>query len=374
MYERLLQRVIQEKIDSGKAIIVLGARQVGKTTLINTLLKDKDFLFIDGDDPKVRAIFSEPNTEEIRSIIGNHKFVFIDEAQRIKGIGITIKIIVDKFKKVQLFVTGSSSFELSGQINEFLTGRKWEYRLFPISWEEFKNHHGYLYSEQQLENRLIYGFYPEVLNNPGNEKEVLKELVSSYLYKDVLSFGGIKKPDILDRLLQFLALQLGSEISYSEIAQTVGVDKNTVSRYIDILEKAFVVFKLNAFSRNMRNEIRKNKKIYFYDTGIRNALIGDFRPLSLRQDKGGLWENFLIAERIKQLEYKRRFARIYFWRTKQQQEVDFIEDIDGKIFGYEFKWEKKRGKGLPKTFVKNYKAETKVIDRKNFRDFVIIKE
>jgi len=372
MYLRYLEKIIKKRIGSGKAIVLIGPRQVGKTTLIETVLKNKDYILLDGDDPKTRTLLSEPNTEQIRSIIGRYKYVFIDEAQRINGIGLTMKIITDRFKDIQLFTSGSSSFDLSNQINEPLTGRKWEYQLFPVSWDEYEEHHGYLYAEQQLENRLLYGLYPDVLNNPEDEISVLKNLVNSYLYKDILSFANIQKPEILEKIVQALALQVGSEVSYSELAQTVNADKNTVSKYIDILQKGYIIFKLGGFSRNLRNEIKTNKKIYFYDNGIRNMIIGNFNPLELRTDKGALWENFLIAERIKQIEYKQSLAHIYFWRTKQQQEVDFVEENSGKIYGYEFKWNNKKKVKLPKTFIKTYNAESKVIDRDNFREFVII--
>ncbi len=372
MYLRYLEKIIKDRIGSGKAIVLIGPRQAGKTTLIETILKNKDYLLLDGDDPKTRTILTEPNTEQIRSILGRYKYVFIDEAQRIKGIGLTMKIITDRFKDVQLFTSGSSSFDLSNQINEPLTGRKWEYRLFPISWEEYEEHHGYLYSEQQLENRLLYGLYPDVLNNPEDEINVLRNLVNSYLYKDILSFANIQKPEILDKLVQALALQVGSEVNYSELAQIVNVDKNTVSKYIDILQKGYIIFKLSSFSRNLRNEIKMNKKIYFYDNGIRNMVIGNFNPLELRTDKGALWENFLISERIKQIEYKQSLARIYFWRTKQQQELDFVEEHSGKVYGYEFKWNNRKKARLPKTFIEAYNAESKVIDRNNFREFVKI--
>jgi predicted AAA+ superfamily ATPase len=372
MYLRYLEKIIKKRIGSGKAIVLIGPRQVGKTTLIETILKNKDYLLLDGDDPKTRTILTEPNTEQIRSIIGRYKYVFIDEAQRIKGIGLTMKIITDRFKDIQLFTSGSSSFDLSNQINEPLTGRKWEYQLFPISWEEYEEHHGYLYAEQQLENRLLYGFYPDVLNHPEDEISVLRNLVNSYLYKDILSFANVQKPEVLEKLVQALALQIGSEVNYSELAQTVNADKNTVSKYIDILQKGYIIFKLGSFSRNLRNEIKMNKKIYFYDNGIRNMIIGNFNPLELRTDKGTLWENFLISERIKQIEYKQSLAHIYFWRTKQQQEVDFVEENSGKVYGYEFKWTNKKKVRLPKTFIETYNAESKVIYRENFREFVII--
>ena len=261
---------------------------------------------------------------------------------------------------------------MTNKINEPLTGRKWEYQLFPISWEEYENHHGFLYSEQQLENRLLYGLYPDVLNNVGDEINILRNLVNSYLYRDILSYSNMRKPEILDKLVQALALQVGSEVNYSELAQIVNVDKNTISKYIDILQKGYIVFKLGSFSRNVRNEIKTNKKIYFYDNGIRNMVIGNFNPMNLRTDKGALWENFLISERIKQIEYKQRLARTYFWRTKQQQEVDFVEDNGGKITGFEFKWMNKKKAKLPKTFTETYHAESKVIDKENFREFIKI--
>jgi len=241
MYQRTLQDQITKRIGKGKAIVVIGPQQVGKTTLINSVLKEMGFLFLDGDDPKIRSVLTSPNTEEIKSILGKNKIVFIDEAQRIPGIGLTMKIITDQFKEVQLFTSGSSSFDLSNEINEPLTGRKWEYQLYPISWEEYENHHGYIFSEQQLENRLLYGFYPDVLNNPGEEQSILKNLVNSYLYKDILAYSEIRKPEILDKLVQALALQVGSEVSYTELAQTVNVDKNTISKYIEILQKGYII-------------------------------------------------------------------------------------------------------------------------------------
>lgn len=246
--------------------------------------------------------------------------------------------------------------------------------MFPISWEEYENHHGYLYSEQQLENRLLYGFYPDVLNNPGDEIPILRNLVSSYLYKDILSFADLRKPEVLDKLVQALALQVGSEVSYSELAQIVNVDKNTISKYIDILQKGYIIFRLGSFSRNIRNEIKTSNKIYFYDNGVRNMIVGNFSPLELRGDKDALWENFLISERVKQIEYKQSLARIYFWRTKQLQEVDFVEEESGKITGFEFKWKKKTNVRLPKSFTETYDAESRIIDVENFREFVVIKQ
>ena len=372
MYERTLTNIIKNKLGRGKAILLTGPRQVGKTTLIKSQLIDGDYLFLDADDPTVRDLLDNPNTERLKSIIGKNTIIFIDEAQRISGIGLTLKIITDQFKDVQLLVSGSSSFYLSNELNEPLTGRKWEYELLPISWEEYEQKHGYLVAEQQIENRLLYGFYPDVLNNPGEEKEILKQLVNSYLYRDILAYSKIRKPEILEKLVQSLALQVGSEVNFNELSQTVGVDKNTIASYIDILQKGYVVFKLGSYHGNLRNEIKKNKKIYFYDNGVRNTILGNFNSLNLRQDTGMLWENFLISERVKQNLYKNTLAKIYFWRTKQQQEVDLVEEKDGKVTGYEFKWKAKQKTRLPRTFVETYKSKEQIIDKTNFREFVVI--
>jgi predicted AAA+ superfamily ATPase len=371
MFTRSIESAIIERINSGKAIVVVGARQVGKTTLLNKILKDTDFLFLDADDPSVRNLLQSPTTEQIRTFIGEYKYVFIDEAQRIPGIGLTLKIITDQFKGVQLFVSGSSSFDLGNELNEPLTGRKWEYELFPISWEEYENGIGFIKSEQQIENRLLYGFYPDVINNQGKEREVLKNLVNSYLYRDILAFSDIRKPEVLEKLLQALALQMGNEVNFNELSQLIGINKVTVQKYIEILEQGYIVFRLNSFSRNIRNEIKQNRKIYFYDNGIRNMIIGNFNQLDLRQDKGALWENFLVSERRKQNIYKDTFAKMYFWRTIQQQEVDFVEENNGNILGFEFKW-KNRNDKLPQSFIAAYNAEGKVIHRENFREFVNI--
>lgn len=369
MFGRVIENRIIDKINKGKAIILVGARQVGKTTLIKNSLKNREHLFLDADDPTVRNLLTNPNTEQIKTLIGANKLVFIDEAQRVKGIGLTLKIITDQLKEVQLLVSGSSSFDLANELNEPLTGRKWEYELFPISWEEYENGVGYLKSEQQLENRLLYGFYPEVINNQGDEQQVLKDLANSYLYKDILAFSKIRKSEVLEKLLQALALQIGSEVNYNELSQIVGINKDTVQKYIEILEKGYVIFRLNSFSRNIRNEIKQNRKIYFYDNGIRNTIIGNFNPLELRIDKGALWENFLVSERLKQNNYKQTFAKMFFWRTRQQQEIDFVEEKNGKITAFEFKWKNKKAK-LPKKFIETYNAESYIVDNNNFRNFV----
>jgi len=373
MIQRTLQEHIEKRLFRGRAILLTGPRRSGKTTLIKKIIEAsrKEVLFFDGDDPTVRKVLEEPNTEELRTILGSASIIFIDEAQRIPGIGLTSKIITDQFKEKQLILSGSSAFELSGNMNEPLTGRKWSYDLLPVSWEEWQLHAGYLKAEQDLENRLVYGFYPEVLTNPDEKQEILHELMDSYLYKDILNYAGIRKPDILQKLVRALAFQVGQEVVHKEVGDLIGLDTKTVSRYIDILEQAFVLFRLPAFSKNLRNEIKKNSKIYFFDNGIRNAVIGALQPLAVRQDIGALWENFLVSERVKQLRYQQDRRQIYFWRTTQQQEVDYVEVINGSVFGYEFKWNPRRKIRFPKTFEKTYNATVQGITRDNFREFVM---
>ncbi len=370
MIFRSIEQELKDRFFKGKAIVVLGPRQVGKTTLLKTLLAGRNHLFLNGDDPDSRKVLEGVGTFGLKQLIGDHQLVFIDEAQRIDGIGLTLKLITDTFSEVQLLVSGSSALELRDRMQESLTGRKWEYRLYPISFHEFENHFGYLESERQLEQRIVFGMYPEVINHPGREKEVLKELTAGYLYKDILALTGIRKPELLERLLQALALQVGSEVSYNELAGLLGIDKGTVMAYIDILEKAFIVYRLRSFSRNQRNEIRNNRKIYFVDNGIRNMLISNFNPLALRNDKGALWENFLITERIKKQEYTHDYVNRYFWRNVQKQEIDYIEESDGKITAFEFKWKLDKRKKFPSSFLETYQAEGKHIDRDNFREFL----
>lgn len=374
MIKRELFQKLNEKFNKGKAIVLLGPRQVGKTTLINTCLEGKDFLFLNGDDPEIRNLLENTGVSKLRSIIGKNSLIFIDEAQRIKDIGLIAKMIIDQFKEVQLLISGSSALEINQSTQEPLTGRKFEYQLFPISWEEFENHVGYLEANTQLEERLIYGMYPDVLNNRSDAGEILKQLTTSYLYKDVLSITGIKKPELLDKLLKALALQIGSEVSYNELANLLQIDKNTVSKYIDLLEKAYIIFRLNSYSRNQRNEIKNNRKIYFYDNGIRNMIINNLNPLELRTDKGALWENFLISERIKLQQYNELYTNNYFWRTVQKQEIDFVEETNGQVTAYEFKWNSKGKAKIPASFINLYNAIGKIIDKENFREFVMKNE
>jgi predicted AAA+ superfamily ATPase len=372
MIQRQLSERIEAKLFQGKAILVTGARQVGKTTLLKAMLEKHagNILYLDGDDVTIQNLMNRPNTQQLKQIIGTKHIIFLDEAQRIPEIGLTAKIIVDQFKDVQLILSGSSSFDLYNEVNEPLTGRKWSFNLWPVSWEEWQNHSGYVKAAQDLENRLVFGFYPDVLVQEENQAMVLSELTESYLYKDVLMYEGLKKPVVLKKLLQALAYQVSSEVSLQELAQTVGADPKTVNAYIDILEKAWIVFRLPPLSRNLRNEIKAKNKIYFYDNGIRNAVIRQFQALPIRQDIGVLWENFLISERMKQIsnELPRNY---YFWRTTQQQEVDYVEEVNGTFYGYEFKWNERKKIKFPLTFTKNYDAHNFGINKTNFREFVI---
>ena len=373
MIGRLLRNLIEKRLYRNKAIIVVGPRQVGKTTLLRMLVSDtqRKVLMWNCDEPDVRRRLSEPTSTELRAEIGDADLLLIDEAQRVKDIGITLKLMIDNFPEKQLVVTGSSAIELSNSINEPLTGRKYEYVMYPFSTEELINEFGAREERRMLERRLLYGSYPEVVNNVGEEREVLTDLVGSYLYKDIFSFQDVRKPEIIEQLLQALALQVGSEVSFNELGRLLGMNSVTVQRYIDLLEKSFVVFHLRSFSRNVRTELKKSRKIYFWDNGVRNAVIGDFKALGLRTDVGALWENYVISERLKHNAYSSFYGKSYFWRTQMQQEVDYVEDIDGVLHAYEFKWSKTKQPRLTETFAKNYPDHTfEVVSPDNYQDFV----
>ena len=374
MIKRSLIKGIQENMFSGKAIFILGARQTGKTTLIREIQKlyKEPSIYLNCDEPIVHSrLTADVNTALWKQIIGNNKILFIDEAQRIKNIGIKLKLVTDNLKNVQLVVTGSSSFDLANEIKEPLTGRKWEYFLFPISWGELKNHQDFLERAGQLEQRLIYGMYPELITSPGQEIKILNTLSGSMLYRDLLSFRGIRKPDLLENLLRALALQVGQEVSFNELSSLLQVDKNTVITYINLLEQAYIIFRLQPLSRNIRNEISTSRKIYFYDNGIRNSLIANFNPLNLRNDVGALWENFLVSERMKYNHYNNKYLNIYFWRTHNRQEIDFIEEYGGKMYAYEFKWGSSRKFRFPEVLLKTYPVQsTSIINNENFEKFI----
>ncbi len=317
MIPRLLQQEISEKLFLNKAIILLGARQVGKTTLLKTIAtqQEKLIMWLNADEIEVQELFDKPSATSLRKYVGNNKILIIDEAQRIKNIGLKLKLITDQIPQVQLIATGSSAFELPNEVKEPLTGRKWEYQLYPLSFEELVNHHGLLEEKQLLKHRLLYGYYPDVVTSPGEEKEVLKQLTDSYLYKDILMWQKIQKPEKLVKLLQALSHQIGNQVSYNELSQIVGLDNETVEKYISLLEKTFIIYRLGSYSKNLRSELKRSRKIYFYDVGIRNAIIANFQQVNLRQDIGALWENFIINERLKYNQYHKRWVNQYFWEN-----------------------------------------------------------
>ncbi|MBO4778589.1 MAG: ATP-binding protein [Bacteroidales bacterium] len=375
MIERLLQSKIENAIDSKKAVVLIGARQVGKSTLLHQLLDEKDdVLWLSGDNAETIDMLKDATVGKLRTIIGRHTTLVIDEAQRIPDIGLKLKLITDQIGNVQIFASGSSSFELTSKVNEPLTGRKREFKLFPLSFAEMVQHTNYIAEVGMLPQRLVYGYYPEVVNNIGAEPIVLKELIDSYLFKDIFSLDGITKSSKIVSLLKALALQVGNLVSYNEIGNLIGMDSKTVEKYIDIMEKSFIVFRLGSFSRNVRNELKASKKIYFWDLGIRNALINNFNPLENRNDIGALWENFAITERLKQNEYGGQFVQSWFWRTQQQSEIDYLEDSGGNLSAYEFKWNsKKMNTKCPVSFTNSYPdAHFKVITPNNIEDFLSV--
>jgi uncharacterized protein len=374
MIQRRLQPIIEGYLFKGKTIVIYGARQTGKTTLLEQMLEPYrgNTLFLNGDDADIREMLSDLNATKLFPIIGKSKIVVVDEAQRIPETGLALKIIHDNFKDVQLIATGSSSFELANNISEPLTGRKFEFTLYPLSFGEMVEHHGFLTEKRLLEHRLIYGYYPDIAINVGQETKLLKSLASSYLYKDLLTLDTIKKPVLLEKILSALALQIGNEVSYNELAQLLNSDKETVEKYIDLLEKTCIIFRLGALSRNVRNEIKQGRKIYFYDNGIRNAILGNFSALSSRTDKGALWENFLISERFKFLGNNEMDVKSWFWRTTQQQEIDYIEEYPDKILAWEFKWNSQKTVRLSKTFANAYSnTEFNMVNPENIQNFLM---
>lgn len=367
--KRLLKQELSKKLDRKKAIILLGPRQVGKTTLVKELALelDQEFLLLNGDEFQTVEFLSRPNLDFLKSYFGSSKVIVIDEAQRIPNIGLTLKLIIDHFSGIQLIITGSSFLELASSVHEPLTGRKWEFQMYPISWQEMISWQGLAKALPKLENLMIFGSYPEILTHSGQEIPLLQNLSSSYLYKDLLNFQGIRRPELLHKLLQALAWQVGSEVSFNELSRTIQADKATVSNYIDLLEKAFIIFRLNPLSRNMRSEISSSRKIFFIDNGMRNSIIGNYSALANRNDIGQLWENFLISERQKLLKYHGFYGNTFFWRTNRGQEIDYVEEIDGKVYAFEFKWNPKSKSKLPKSFIETYQPIfTQTIHKENF--------
>ncbi|MCK9255728.1 MAG: ATP-binding protein [Bacteroidales bacterium] len=369
---RKIEKLIKDRFFRSKAILIYGARQVGKTTLIENLFDDvSKVLFFNGDEADVRETLKNMTSTRLKSLIGDYKIVCIDEAQRIENIGITLKLFTDKLKDILIIATSSSSFELADKMNEPLTGRKYEFTLYPLSFDEMVGFHGLLDETRLLNHRLIYGYYPEIVTVPGMEAEHLRLISDSYLYKDLFMLDNIKKPVILQKLVKALALQVGSEVSYNELSRLIEADKETVVKYIDALEKSFIIFQLPSLSRNLRNEIKKSRKIYFHDNGIRNAVINNFSPIQNRSDAGALWENYFISERKKFLHNKGVKVDYYFWRTNQQQEIDLIEEVDNKLNAYEIKWTKDSA-FFSKTFENAYPdASLNLVNRDNFVKYLM---
>ncbi|TNE68421.1 ATP-binding protein [bacterium] len=373
MIDRLVYQRLVAGLSSQKILVLFGARQVGKTTLLKSLVKDTNFktLWWNGDEPDIRHDLKEATSSYLKSQLNGFELLIIDEAQRIENIGLTLKLIHENIPKIKVIASGSSSFDLANKINEPLTGRKKEFMLYPIAAKEFVHYESEREFNRLLKNRLIYGSYPEVIINPGNEREIIMGLADSYLYKDILTWETIQKPTKLEKLIQALAFQVGSEVSINELSQITGLDNHTVERYIQLLEKSFVIFQLQAFSRNLRNELKKSRKIYFYDNGIRNAVINQFATLELRNDVGALWENYLMSERVKKNAYEGRYVQSYFWRTFAGQEIDYIEEVDGAISAFEFKWNPKAKAKFSKTFTNEYEPEiSQIVYSDNYSNFI----
>lgn len=370
-----------QALTPGKVIVLYGARRVGKTTLIKNFIaryrteypmEADRVLSVNGDDIVVRDYLGSQSVEKLKSFVGQHTLLVIDEAQYVEKIGLNLKLIVDHLPQVKIIATGSSSFDLAKDVGEPLTGRKYVLKLFPLAQMEISQVEKRHETTANLEARLLFGSYPEVVMQPSKtqREEYLRELVNSYLLKDILALEGIRHSNKLVQLLQLIAFQIGKEVSLSELGTQLGMSKNTVERYLDLLEKVFVIYRMGAFSRNLRKEISKNSRFYFYDCGIRNALIGNFNPLTLRNDIGQLWENYVVVERLKRQEYLREFTHFYFWRTYDKKEIDLIEEREGRLFGYEMKWQPQEAKP-PQEWLATYpNASFQTIHRDNYFEFI----
>ena len=372
MIKRHLSENLKKDLNKNKALILLGARQVGKTTLLQDLSKSWDgVLWLTGDELETQRLFENPTITRFNAEFSGIKYLIIDEAQRLPNVGLGLKLITDHLKDIQLLVTGSSAFELSNRLNESLMGRTFEYQLYPLSFSEMAEFHSLREEKRMLFYRLVYGYYPNVVVQPEDDKKILQNLVQNFLYKDMLLLEDVKKPDKIVKLLQALAFQVGSQVSYNEISKVIGLNAATVEKYITMLEQSFVIFRLGSFSRNLRSELSKSRKIYFYDNGIRNALIDNLSSVETRTDVGALWENFLISERMKFLRTNERWCSRYFWRTKEQQEIDYIEEEDGELRAFEFKWSPHTKARITKTFTNAYPhAKTRIITPDDYVNFV----
>ena len=378
MIPRILEAELGRRLASlNKVLVLYGARQVGKTTLIQKLLGQYPgkILKINADIQPHTEVLSSRNLDKLNGLVSGYDLLYIDEAQRIPDIGINLKILHDHLSKLKIVVSGSSSLDLANRIKEPLTGRTWTYNLFPISLKEYQLYKGLNEFEvgQTLEECMTFGMYPQVLliENYSDKRQHLEELTGAYLYKDILALANIRYPEKLRQLLKLLAFQIGNLVSIHELAINLQVNRETVIHYLDLLEKAFVIFRLPGFSRNLRKEVTSMKKVYFYDVGIRNALVGNFEPFTDRSDKGSLWENFLLSERMKKLAYDRSFANTYFWRLHSGAELDYVEEKDGKLFGYEIKWKKNKSR-VPRAWLETYKnSQYQLLNRENFGEFIL---
>lgn len=375
MIKRTLEKeIIKRLTKTKKSVILYGPRQVGKTTLAKTIIEKIGLktLFINADDKIYNDVLSSQDIKQIDRLISGYQLIFIDEAQKIENIGINMKLIIDSHPEIRILATGSSSFDLSNKIAEPLTGRVWTYTLFPVSCEELIDESSEFEYNRDLEKNILYGSYPELFmyKNTKDQIAYLKQLTNSYLYKDILEYADIKHADKINKLLKLIALQIGSEVSLSELSISLGISRETVSRYLDLLEKSFVIYTLRGFSRNLRKEVTKMNKIYFIDLGVRNSIIENFNSLEFRNDAGALWENFLIIERMKKNHYDQNFVSPYFWRLHTGAEIDYLEDGGGKLMGYEFKFGKNISKSK-ESWLKTYpKAKFKLINQKNYLDFI----
>ena len=346
----------------GKAIILMGPRQAGKTTAVRQLLTsiNKPYLTLEADDPAVQARLRGATTADLRAMVSGFDIIFIDEAQRLENAGLTLKLFTDQIKEVQVIATGSSSFELADRIKEPLTGRKYEYTFLPLSFAEMAAHHGRLQEASLIDHRMVWGYYPEVVTRPDRADRILKEIAGSYLYRDLLALESMRKAPLLERLTGLLAAQIGQEVRTGNLAKELGVKSETVDHYIDLLERAFILFRLPTLCRNHSSEIKKGRKIYFVDNGIRNAVLGNLTPFENRSaaDRGALFENLMVAERYKLLLHRQLTPRRYFWRTVAQQEIDYLEEhLPGRLRAYEFKYAEQKA-SFSKTFLQSYPEAT----------------
>lgn len=367
---------INKVFQKGKVLVLYGPRRVGKTTLVKEWIEksSKKAKFVTGDNLAVQEIVGSQDIERLLEYTDGYDLLVIDEAQRIPNIGWSLKLLIDTKPELDIIVTGSSSFELAGQVGEPLTGRKRTARLFPVSQLELSGDLNTYELKDSLSNILVYGSYPEIYTYKSNKKKIdeLNEVVNSYLLKDILELDKVKGSKVLFDLLRLLAFQVGSEVSQTELASQLGIDYKTVGRYLDLFEKSFILYQLRGYSRNLRKEVNKMSKYYFYDNGVRNAIIQNFNPVEKRNDIGQLWENFLVIERLKKQEYKKLYTNNYFWRIWQGKEIDWIEEKEGKLFGYEFKYSDKRKATAPKLFLDTYdNSSWELVNNENYLEFVI---